>query len=196
MSGKNNVEKFPITVRKGHAIVKIYQVKNRDALAYCVSYVSATGRQRRNFVNLELARREAANVAQHLAAGDMEALKLTGQEKQIYVEAERAIAGTGLPLHSVAHEFARAFDILGGANIVEAARFFKKHADSDLPQIKAAEAVAKLHEAKQAEGMSTVYLNDIRGLGCSAISPEIFNVHCPAFSRMIYASTSTRSASA
>ena len=42
----------------------------------------------------------------------MEALKLTGQEKQIYVEAERAIAGTGLPLHSVAHEFARAFDIL------------------------------------------------------------------------------------
>ena len=53
--------------------------------------------------------------------GDMEALKLTGREKQIYVEAERAIAGTGLPLHSVAHEFARAFDILGGAHIVEAA---------------------------------------------------------------------------
>src|SRR4029077_7113047 len=114
MSGKKNVEKFPITVRKGHAVVKIYQVKNRDALAYCVSYISATGRQRRNFVNLDLARREAANVAQHLADGDMEALKLTGQERQIYVEAERAIAGTGLPLHSVAHEFARAFNILGG----------------------------------------------------------------------------------
>jgi len=53
----------------------------------------------------------------------MEALKLTGREKQIYVEAERAIGGTGLPLHSVAHGFAGAYDdILGGAHIVEAAR--------------------------------------------------------------------------
>ena len=94
----------------------------------------------------------------------MEALKLTGREKQIYVEAERAIAGTGLPLHSVAHEFARAFDILGGANIVEAARYYKKHVDVDLSPVTAAEAVAKLHEAKKAEGLSTVYLNDIRWL--------------------------------
>ena len=84
---------------------------------------------------LDLAKREADNVAQHLADGDMEALKLTGREKQIYVEAERAIAGTGLPLHSVAHEFARAFDILGGAHIVEAARWYKKHVDVDLPQM-------------------------------------------------------------
>jgi integrase len=164
MSGKKSSEKFPITIRKGHATVKIYRVKNRDALAYCVSYVGPSGRQRKNFADLNLARREANNVAQHLADGDMEALKLTGQERQIYVEAERAIAGTGLPLHSVAHEFARAFNILGGANIVEAARYFKKHVDVDLPQIKAAEAVAKLHEAKQAEGLSTVYLNDIRWL--------------------------------
>ena len=55
----------------------------------------------------------------------MEALKLTGREKQIYVEAERAIGGTGLPLHSVAHGFAGAYDdILGGPHIVEAARYY------------------------------------------------------------------------
>ena len=123
-----------------------------------------TGRQRRNFANLDLAKREANNVAQHLADGDMEALKLTGREKQIYVEAERAIAGTGLPLHSVAHEFARAFDILGGANIVEAARYYKKHVDVDLPQITVADAVEKFRAAKEAEGMSAMYLKDIRGL--------------------------------
>ena len=129
-----------------------------------MSYVSPQGRQRRNFADVDLARREAASLAQHLADGDMEALKLTGREKQIYVEAERAIAATGLPLHSVAHEFARAFDILGGANIVEAARYYRKYADVDLPQVSATEAVAKLHEAKEAEGLSTVYLNDIRWL--------------------------------
>ncbi len=36
-------DKFPITVKKGHASVKIYRVKNRDALNYCVSYVGPHG---------------------------------------------------------------------------------------------------------------------------------------------------------
>src|SRR5206468_10594320 len=155
---------FPITVKKGHATVKIYRVKNRDLLNYCVSYISPTGRQRRNFADLDLAKREAGIIAQNLADGDIEALKLTGAERQIYVEAERAIVGTGLPLHSVAHEFARAFDILGGAHIVDAARYYKKHVDVDLPQIMTADAVEKFRQAKEAEGMSAMYLKDIRGL--------------------------------
>ena len=154
-------DKFPITVKKGHASVKIYRIKNRDALYYCVSYVGPQGRQRRNFADLALAKREAGTIAQNLADGDMEALKLTGQQKQIYVEAERAIAGTGLPLHSVAHEFARAFDILGGSNM---ARYYKKPVDVDLPQMTVTDAVEKFREAKEAEGRSAMYLKDIRGL--------------------------------
>jgi integrase len=157
-------EKFPLTVKKGHATVKIYRVKNRDANYYCVSYVSPHGRQRRNFAELDLAKREANTVAEHLRVGDIEALKLTGREKQIYVEAERAITGTGLPLHSVAHEFARAFDILGGAHIVEAARYYKKHVDVDLEQITVTDAVEKFRAAKEAEGVSAMYLKDIRVL--------------------------------
>jgi integrase len=66
-------------------------------------------------------------------------------------------------MHSIAHEFARAFDILGGAHIVEAARWYKKHVDVDLPQVMVQEAVEKLYEAKKAEGMSPLYLRDIRG---------------------------------
>jgi integrase len=159
---KVKIDKFPITVKKGHAVVKIYRVKNRDALYYRVSYISPTGRQRRNFADLDLARREANSLAQHLADGDMEALKLTGREKQIYVEAERAIAGTGLPLHSVAYEFKRAFEILGGSHVVEAARYYKKHVDTDLPQLSAEEVVEKFYAAKQAEGVSAMYLKVIR----------------------------------
>ena len=56
---------------------------------------------------------------------------------------------TGLPLHSVAHEFARAFDILGGANIVEAARYYKKHVDVDLPQVTVTEAVEKFRASER-----------------------------------------------
>jgi integrase len=155
---------FPITVKKGHATVKIYQLKNRGSLSYCVAYIGATGRRRKNFANLDLAKREANTIAQSLADGDLEALKLTGAERQIYVEAEQAIKATGLPLHSVAHEFARAFNILGGANVVEAARYYKQHHDPQLPPITATEAVEKLYQAKRAEGLSKMYLNDIRWL--------------------------------
>ena len=157
-------DKFPIEVRKGHATVKIYEVKNRSRANYCVSYVGPTGRQRRNFVDLGSAKREAANTAQTLAAGDAEALKLTGREKQIYVEAERALSGIGLPLHTVAHEYARAHEILGGGHIVEAARYYKQHVDVDLPEVSVAGAVEKFRSAKEAEGMSAKYLEDIRTL--------------------------------
>src|SRR5207248_7047119 len=157
-------EEFPLTVKKGHANVKVYAVKNRDRINYTVSYMAAVkGRVRKTFADLELAKREANTIALNLAEGDLEALKLTGREKQIYVEAEQVLARTGIPLHSVAHEFARCFDILGHGGIVEAARYFKKHVEAGLPDVTLAEAVSRFTEAKKAEGMSDLYLKDIRG---------------------------------
>jgi integrase len=177
---KHTAETFPITVKKGHASVKIYRVKNRDLTNYTVAYVSTAGRQRRTFADLQEARAEAASIAEKLAEGDLQALKLSGREKEIYVEAERAIAATGLPLHSVAHEFARAFDILGGAHIVDAARYYKKHVDVDLPQITVADAVQKFYEAKKAEGLSPAYLKDIRGKkGGGLLSDFADDFQCP-----------------
>jgi integrase len=157
-------DKFPLTVKKGHAVVKIYEVKNRNLTNYCVSYIGPTGRQRRNFAKFDLAKREATNIAQKLADFDADGLNLSGGDRRIYVEAQQAIAATGLPLNSVAHEFARAFAILGGAHIVESARYYKKHVDVDLPEVTVAEAVQKFYEAKEAEGMSAMYLKDIRVL--------------------------------
>jgi hypothetical protein len=155
---------FPLTIKKGHASVKIYEVRNRDRMNYTVSYMTAVkGRVRKTFADLELAKREANTIALNLAVGDLEALKLTGREKQIYVEAEQVLARTGIPLHSVAHEFARCFDILGHGGIVEAARYFKKHVEAGLPDVTVAEAVSRFTEAKKAEGMSDLYLKDIRG---------------------------------
>ena len=148
---------------------------NRDAVNYCVSYVGPTGRQRRNFADLDLARREANSLAKHLAAGDIEVLKLTGRERQIFVAAEQAIAPTGLPLDSVAREFARAFEILGGAHIVEAVRYYKKHVDTDVVQLSVEEVVNKFYAAKQSEGVSALYLKDIRGL----LGDFARNFQCP-----------------
>jgi integrase len=172
---KRAQDRFPITVKKGHATVKIYRIKDRDRFNYTVAYNKPTGRVKKTFADLAPAKSEAKKVVQSLAVGDLEALKLTGAERQIYVEAERTIKPTGLPLHSVAHEFARAFKILGGAHIVEAARYYKQHVDVYLPLIGAAEVVAKFRAAKEAEGLSKTYLNDIRWL----LGDVARTFHCP-----------------
>ena len=154
-------QRFPITVKKGHATVKVYKVKNRLLTNYTVSYVDGDGRKRKTFADLEKAKEKASNVADNLNKGDLEALKLTGGDKQIYTQACEAIKGTGIQLLSAAHEFARAFAVLGGAHIVEAARYYKKHVDVDLPQMTVAQAVEKFRDAKAAEGLSAAYLHDI-----------------------------------
>jgi integrase len=159
-------DEFPLIVKKRGATVKIYEVKNRDAVNYCVAYIGPDGRQRRNFADLDIAKREAANFADKLAGFDAGALRLNGNDALKYQEAQQAIAASGsmLSLNAIAHEYARARSILGGDHIVEAARYYKKHVDVDLPQVTVAEAVEKFRAAKEAEGLSAMYLKDIRTL--------------------------------
>jgi integrase len=154
---------FPISIRKGHATVKVYRVKNRETTNFTVAYITAaTGRKRRTFADLELAKREAHSIAAKLATDDLDALKLSGADRQMYVAAQQALGHVGIPLDSAVRDFARAFDILGGPNIVEAARYYKKHVDVDLPQVMVATAVTKFADAKRHEGMSANYLKDIK----------------------------------
>ena len=153
---------FPLAVRKGHAVVKIYRMKQRAGYNYAVAYVTPTGRVKRNFADLELAKREANTIAANLAGGDLEALKLTGRERQLYVAASEAIAHTGMTLDVVAREFATAFDILGQDAIIEAARFFKKQTESKVPTMTVTDAVARFAAAKEAEGISFFYRKVIR----------------------------------
>jgi integrase len=157
-------ETFPLIIKKGFAVVKIYEIKNRkrnNYTTYTVSYVGPNGRTRRDFADLNEAKTEANVIARSIAGFDAQRLNLTGDDARHYQEACDTIRPTGLPLHSVAHEFVRAFNILGGVHIVEAARYYKKHVDVDLPQIMVEDAVEKFYQAKKAEGLSPAYLKDI-----------------------------------
>lgn len=158
----NTKSTFPQTISKGSASVKIYRMKNRGKVMYTLSYIGASGRVRENFMDLEEARREANTRAAMLAQGDLEALKLTGRERQVFVAAVEALKPTGISLDIAAREFATAFEILGHDAIIEAARYYKRHVETALPEITVTDAVARFAEAKAAEGMSGLYLKDIR----------------------------------
>ncbi len=135
---------FPILITKGHATVKLYRGQNRGKDHYTLTYLSPTGRKRQFFTDLDAAKREANTRAAMLAAGDLEATKLTGRERQIYVAAAEALAPTGVTLDVAAREFATAFEILGRDGIIEAARFYKRHIETSLPEITVSEAVARV----------------------------------------------------
>ncbi len=153
---------FPLVITKGHASVKIYRTQNRGGLLYCLSYVSPTGRIRQNFTDLDEAKREANTTAFNLAKGDIEGAKFNGQDRQLFAAALDALIPTGVSLDIAAREFAAAFEILGGDGIIEAARFFKRHHATALPDITTTDAAERFHAAKVSEGMSPKYLKDIR----------------------------------
>ena len=167
---KDIEEEFPLIIKKGSASVKVYRMKQRDGWNYAVAYVTPSGRIKRNFSDLDVAKREAGTIVHNLAGGDLEALKLTGRERQLYVAANEAIAHTGLSLDVVAREFAAAYKVLGRDAILEAAKYFKAHVETSLPDVLLPTAVEKFAEAKKAEGMSPLYLKDIRTMLTSGLA--------------------------
>ena len=163
MKRKPPPDTFPLVITKGAATARIYRTRNRDKDLFTLAYIGASGRVRLNFAQLDDAKAECDNVLKKITRGDLEALRLTGRERQIFVAAAEALVPTGVSLDIAAREFATAFEILGHDAIIEAARFYKKHVESELPDITVTEAVAKFAEAKATEGMSKTYLKDIRG---------------------------------
>ena len=158
----NPEDEFPIVIKRGYATVKIYRIKNRDKTLYTLAYASPRGRVRENVSNLAKARRQAGAIAGRLTREEAHVLELNGEDKQIYVSARNSVAPTGVALDIAARQFASAYEILGRDAIVEAARHLKKHVEVNLPTFSVAEAVDKFQEAKIAEGMSPLYLKDIR----------------------------------
>jgi integrase len=155
---------FPLIVKSGSASVKIYKGVNRGKPLYTLTYISASGRQREFFRDLDEVQTEAKSRAEKLAAGDLEALRLTGQHRQLYVAAADALRPSGVTLDVAARDFAEAFKILGGNLITEAARHYAKTVLRGLPEMTMEKAVTDYIAAKDTEGQSDLYMKDIRGL--------------------------------
>jgi len=162
MMKRKTTETFPLTVTKGSASVKIYRTNNRGVPTYTVSFVGASGRVLRQFRDLDEAKREAASRASSLALGDLEALRLGGRERQLYVAASEALNPTGVSIDIAARTFAAAFDLLGGDSILEACRYFARHRDRGLPDITVTDASERFLATKNAEGLSARHCKDLR----------------------------------
>ena len=97
-----------------------------------------------------------------LSRGEASILKLDGAELLAYVRARQAVAEFGLALDTIAIEYRDARRLVDGTSLVEAARFYAKQNPTRMPKKFVPEVVAEMITAKEADGMSTVYVTDLR----------------------------------
>jgi hypothetical protein len=124
---KAKPETFPISIRRGSASVKIYREKKSSGIYFRVSFYAGGKRCGLNFADLDTAKTEAAAKAFQLSRGDVDAVKITGQDRVVYGRALEAIRPFGVELDSAALEYAGAKTVLGGHSLIEAAGFYMRH---------------------------------------------------------------------
>ena len=90
--------KFPITVKRGHTLVKIYHTPSRGCDAFTVSDYIGEKRQRKTFADLGLAMTGAETVANKHSSGEVNVLMLASDDRLAYVRAIEALKPTPLLL--------------------------------------------------------------------------------------------------
>ena len=152
-----------MVVKRVHTAVKIYRTPTNGCDSYTVVHYVGEKRQRKTFADLDLAVTEAEVTANKLSTGELDVLTLTSQDRLASVRAVEALKPTGVHLEMAALQFAEAVKVMDGGSILESARFYAKQNPHRFPRKLLPEVVEELFAAKQTDGMSAVYLKDLRG---------------------------------
>lgn len=154
--------RYPLMVKRGSCAVKIYRDRKPSGAYYRVAYYIGGKRQRLNFRNPADAINEAEAKASQLSRGDIDATQISGKDRLVYGRALDAIRNQDRPLDAVAIEYAEACKILDGVPLLDAARFYQRHHPTSLKRKSVEDGKHEIIAAKTADGLSEVYLNDLR----------------------------------
>ena len=154
--------KFPVTVKNGSAVVKIYSTPSHGCDSFTVAFYQAGRRQRRTFPTLQKARDEAGILVAQMSTGDLDALTLTNSDRSAYVRCLELLKPFGTPLELAVMQFTEAAKILQGSSLVEAAKFHAKHHQRKLVSRSVPQVLEEFLTVKEKDGASAVYLKDLR----------------------------------
>jgi hypothetical protein len=80
--------RFPLIVKRGSSVVKIYRDRKSTGTYYRVAYHIGGKRHRLHFNDLEKATSEAEAKAAQLSRGDVDAMQLSGRDRLEYGRAK------------------------------------------------------------------------------------------------------------
>jgi integrase len=159
---RSDTPKFPIAIRRGSCVVKIYRDRRRSRDYFRVIYYLGGKRHRLVFSSLASAKAEADAKASQLARGDIDAAQLSGNDRLIYGRALEAIRHLEISLDAAALEYANARKALGPFSLLDAARFHVRHHGNGIQRISVSKAVEEFLNAKASKGLTKVYLDGLR----------------------------------
>ncbi len=149
--------------KKGNVEVPVYTIKRGQPNEHhVVCYYEGGRRQRRCFSDQEKAKAEANRVAEKISMGDLEAVRLTGLDRQCYLAAMEHLRPTGTTLECATREYAAAVTMLKGNPLLEAVRSYVQLRQGPFSPKKVPEVVAELLAQKENKGRSEVYTRDLR----------------------------------
>src|SRR6266536_5929227 len=119
---------WPVRVKRGNSTVTIYKADRKKNghmyREFKLAYYNEIGkRSLQSFNSFTKARKAADNVNVSLMKGEVKSLVLSNDDKVVYLRALKALKPTGTALDLAAHQFAALVKVLGGASLIEAARY-------------------------------------------------------------------------
>jgi integrase len=112
------------------------KVKGKIYPSWLLDYYVNGKRHRDRRKTERKARAQADAVLAKMVKGEIEALKLTGEDRRIYLLAVENVKKLEVHLDAATREYADAKGIAGNADLRDVARFFKKYAAQDLKREK------------------------------------------------------------
>lgn len=152
------VKRDSVTVR-----VRFSPLKNGKLWyeSWIIAY-SLQGRRVRERRNTERrARAWAEAIAAKLAAGEMAALELRGDDRRIYLAAKAALNGLEVPLDAAAREYADAKRLAKNTDLRELARFHQKYARARLQPITVPDLAKKMLATLEQDKRGHYHLRDL-----------------------------------
>ena len=155
---------FPELVLQKGSLAKICRAKNRDRCRFEVRYHDPEGLlQRETFDEYTAAKKHANAIVKQLASGGLTFLPLRGKERFIYERALDLLAPTGLALDTAIAQLVEAMTKLKGVStLCEAAEFSRNHHTKSVSSVAVKQAVDEFMKVKETEGLSHLYLRDLR----------------------------------
>ena len=149
-------ESWPVEVKSGSAVVKIYRTqKSSGYVSYSAVYYKGRERKVRFFQELAEAKAEAKRIADDITEGEHISLELTAGQRLAVKRALEIATQLGIPVDVAVSKYAEAYRHLHetGADVAEVCRkYAKQNAGSVLISVPAAVELFKSHMA--ADGKS------------------------------------------
>ena len=108
------------------------------------------------------ARAVAEAVATKLAAGELEALKLRGEDRRIYLAAVEQLKPLKLKLDAAVREYVEAKEIAKQTDLREVSRFYRKYSRTEIKPITLPELVEEYVESLEKDKRSDYHVRDAR----------------------------------